>query len=421
VKHSITVLLFLLLSQLFAQGQLLPKPDTPAPALTYTQLLQAPEGAKANWPALRGRVVVLEFWATWCAPCVAEIPILNKLADSLDPKKVQFIAVDDEDPAIVKAFLKKRPISGWVMLDTSGEVFKRFGVGPRPTTIVIDTKGRVVSTSVRPERLRRDALLQLAMGRPATIESKADAKVDAEMQAAVASAMNDQVRKEESTADALFELSIRPGDDPQMTHIFLRGPGMLDIMNATPDTLLVYALGIPPGRVKVNGELAKTVYNLHLHAPSTDATRLADAIELAIESACGVKIEGRIAVQNVYLLHVVDKTKPLPNLSLSAHGGGFAFYDKKTQQIQLMNASVDKIAEALEESLGTPVINESGISARLMVSFPLTSQNFAAVQSALEKNTGLTLIPAKRPIETFTLTPNPAPNPKNPTATVKPA
>ena len=418
MKSPIAALLCLLFSAGSAPGQLMPKPGSSAPSLSYTQLLQAPEGTKVDWRSLRGRVVVLEFWATWCAPCVAEIPVLNRLADSIDSRKVQFIAVDDEDPAVVQAFLKKKPIHGWIMLDTSGAIYKRFGVLARPATIVVDTESHVVSTSVRPERLQRVGLLQLAKGKPAAIEAKSDPTTDAAMQAAVAQAMDVQTGKKESAVDPLFELSVTPGDATQMTHVFLRGVGQLDVMNATPDTLLVYGLRVPAGRVKVNGDLAKTAYSLHLHAPSTDSTQLADAIEIAIQSACGLKIERRTAIQDVYLLQALDKAKPL-KLSSSDHGG-FGFYDKKMQQMQLMNASMDQVAEALEESLGTPVLNESGISGELMASFPLPSRNFAAVKSALEKNTGLTLVPAKRPVETFTLTPKP--NPETPTApSAKPA
>src|SRR5256885_9164516 len=94
------------------------KEGTPAPPLRLTQLLQAPPGAQADWHALHGKVVVLEFWATWCEVCVADLPQFNKLVASLDPKRFQFISVDDEDPAIVAAFLAKRKIAGWVGIDT---------------------------------------------------------------------------------------------------------------------------------------------------------------------------------------------------------------------------------------------------------------------------------------------------------------
>jgi thiol-disulfide isomerase/thioredoxin len=63
-----------------------PEKGSPAPSLDRLKLLQAPVGARADWASLKGKVVVLEFWATWCSPCVASLPHLNQLVESLDPK-----------------------------------------------------------------------------------------------------------------------------------------------------------------------------------------------------------------------------------------------------------------------------------------------------------------------------------------------
>src|SRR5215831_9135496 len=82
-----------------------PKVGQDPPLLQATALLQAPDGAKLDAKSLEGKVVVLEFWATWCGPCVAAIPHLNELSDKFKNQPVQFVAITAEDEATIKPFL----------------------------------------------------------------------------------------------------------------------------------------------------------------------------------------------------------------------------------------------------------------------------------------------------------------------------
>jgi thiol-disulfide isomerase/thioredoxin len=98
-------------------------------------VLQAPDGTKTDWPSLRGKVVVLEFWATWCGACIEQIPHLNELIKSTTNANIQFIAVDDEEPAVVRKFISKIPIDGWLGLDTTKTIINVYdaetlGAGP---------------------------------------------------------------------------------------------------------------------------------------------------------------------------------------------------------------------------------------------------------------------------------------------------
>src|SRR5580704_7367685 len=124
-----------------------PEKGTPAPPLETLTLLQAPSGARADWASLKGKIVVLEFWATWCSPCAAGLPRFNQLVESLDPAKFQFISIDDEDPKAVQNFLNKKKMSGWVGVDPSGVVFHLYGVESRPTTIIVDGNGKIVAVT----------------------------------------------------------------------------------------------------------------------------------------------------------------------------------------------------------------------------------------------------------------------------------
>src|SRR5262245_37427861 len=113
MKNGICLLASSLLLTLGSAGQIPaaePTVGAEPPPLQLEKVLQAPAGARASWDALQGKVVVLEFWATWCGPCITAIPHLNELADAFKDKPVQFIAITDEDEKVVAPFLKRKPI-----------------------------------------------------------------------------------------------------------------------------------------------------------------------------------------------------------------------------------------------------------------------------------------------------------------------
>lgn len=146
-----------------------------APPLDLEDVLQAPAGSRVTWDGLRGKVVVLEFWATWCPSCVKAIPHFNQLADELSGKPVVFIAVTDEKKQTVLPFLANHPIRGWVGLNPSGSMFGTYGIDDgRPLTVIVRPDG-VVDARLRPWAtpfpLKAQNLLNLIAGRPSGIVS----------------------------------------------------------------------------------------------------------------------------------------------------------------------------------------------------------------------------------------------------------
>jgi peroxiredoxin len=118
-----------------------PEPGSLAPDFE----LKSPQGTTTRLSSLRGRVVVLHFWATWCPHCVEEMPLLSELAREGDPRRVTILAVNLGEPARkVSRYLRSRHLSLAVLLDSRGKVARAYGVAGLPSTVVVDASGRVV-------------------------------------------------------------------------------------------------------------------------------------------------------------------------------------------------------------------------------------------------------------------------------------
>jgi cytochrome c biogenesis protein CcmG/thiol:disulfide interchange protein DsbE len=94
--------------------------------------------------ALKGSVVVLDFWATWCGPCRASLPHLDALNKEMAPKGVKVFAVNQqEEAADVKKFIEETKLTTAVLLDSTGSAGRSFAVSGIPQTVVIGKDGKI--------------------------------------------------------------------------------------------------------------------------------------------------------------------------------------------------------------------------------------------------------------------------------------
>jgi peroxiredoxin len=107
------------------------------------------DGQTVRLSDFRGRPVVVNFWATWCGPCEAEMPLLQKMHDTEKEAGVVLLAVDvQEMPSIVQRYVERKKLTFPILLDQSGDVAAQYRVRAYPTTFFIDAEGVVRSWQV---------------------------------------------------------------------------------------------------------------------------------------------------------------------------------------------------------------------------------------------------------------------------------
>src|SRR5687767_7131934 len=114
---------------------------TPAPAVTF----EDPQGRPVNLAAFRGKPLLVNLWATWCAPCVVEMPTLDALAEREERVQLLAISMDPDGRDKVTAFFEERNFGALEpYLDNELKLMPELGVSTLPTTILYDPDGREI-------------------------------------------------------------------------------------------------------------------------------------------------------------------------------------------------------------------------------------------------------------------------------------
>ncbi|HEX6981493.1 MAG TPA: TlpA disulfide reductase family protein [Balneolaceae bacterium] len=127
-------------------------PDLKAPDFTLTNM----EGEKFSLSEYRGKVVVLNHWATWCGFCIEEIPDFIQLQEELRDEGVVFVGISPEKWSKIESFAKEKDIN-YIMLRDDGAFDEGYELGPYPTTYIINKRGEIayrIKTSTTKELLK---------------------------------------------------------------------------------------------------------------------------------------------------------------------------------------------------------------------------------------------------------------------------
>jgi uncharacterized protein (TIGR03435 family) len=345
---------------------------SPAPPIVVDRLLQAPAGARASLADLKGKVVVLEFWGTWCGPCVAAIPHLNSLVSEYQSRPVQFLFLTDEEQWRVEAFLKLRPITGWIGLDPTRATFDAYGAEALPKTVVLDGNGMVAAIT----------------GPSGLTEKLIDDTLAGEVAGPAASA---RPAREEASAP-MFEMLVCPAKPAASARvgenqIMARGAKLGDIIG------MVYKISRP--RIVMAEPIASTTYEVNFLVPPEQKGSLTALASSALENAFRMTLERKTIERDVLILQAPEGAaklrKSTRDVELPIFGDPGQLTGKSTQ--------LKFFASVLEGHLNRPVLDETGLEGRFDVALYWNAKNPDSAIRAVHDQLGLWLTSARRQIE----------------------
>ncbi|MEI7528090.1 MAG: redoxin domain-containing protein [Elusimicrobiota bacterium] len=351
MKKAGALLLLLMLAACSDRAAVRPrfaKAGQTAPELRLPNLLNAPLPELRNWEALKGKAVVLEFWATWCESCVDSISHLNGLADKFSAYPVVFISVTDETERDVKDFLQTHPMRGWVAPEAGAEVFRAFRVYGRPHTVLV-TKHGVVAELTDPRTLGEDDIRRLMKDAPSAPGPAAGPAAGAAAPAG---------------AEPMAEFYISeaaPGGSVSCGANQLRAAGMplkyaLDFIFGAADKLEVR----PEAARAMNG-----YYDMRLRFPEGRGEALRREFFLkGLETALGLKVRELRRETEVYVLRAAPGG---PVNIKKRNTPGNARFEGQTCVVE--GGSFATLCEALRTRLGGLVLDETKVDGSYSYTF----------------------------------------------------
>jgi len=359
-----------------------PKPGEAPPALGVESLLQAPSDAQPSWGARKGKVVVLEFWATWCGPCVAAIPHLNQLADKLKDEPIQFIGITTDEEKVVRPFLRKKPIHAWIGLGTDRSMFDAYDVTAIPRTVIVDATG-IIAAIIHPTDLTEGLLRDVLAGKR------------------IASA---QLAKSTPEREALFQMVIRPSKT-EGTSSSVSNKGSLAFSRATVLDVLSSSYGINPVRIVNSSALPEGRFDFNIKTPERGKDNAQSWLRQAVAATFGVTARLETRETEAFILKA---GQPTGHLAATASVGSSGM-SSGGGSLNCMNQSMSSLAWSLEEMLKKPVINETSLTNyydfQLLWNEKASGEADAKdLASALHEQLGLELEPARREIEVLVVT-----------------
>ncbi len=356
------------------------KVGDPAPEINLQSLIPDQPASNATLKALKGKAVVIEFWATWCAPCVEAIPHLNELAKQFADRPIQFISITYEDKEVVEAFIKKRPIAGWIGFDPGKKLIKTYGFEGIPQTVLIDAKGNYAGVTY-PHWLKAEHLKDLMAGKKLTLPNPT---------------LPDITIKRESLekgAEAMLDILVRPSASGSPTGM-MAGNGKYIWKGSDMKQLFAAAHSIPYAFVEGNAFTDTSRYDVSITGPKSESAEIMKMLPNLF--AVAFHVTATLETREVDGWIITAPNGRPEALKEAAGMGGFS--QAGNGALKLTGTNMEGMAGMMQTIIKKPVADKTGIQGRFDLNIQYEEAKPESLLDALRK-IGFVIEPAKVPTQ----------------------
>jgi uncharacterized protein (TIGR03435 family) len=336
---------------------------------------------------------MLEFWATWCGPCVEAIPHINQLAEQFKAEPIDLVTVTDEEEPLVRRFLGAHPMKGLIGIDKGGRTWQAFDLTFLPTTVLIDAKGRLAAIT-SPSHVDAGVLKKLIAGE--RIDLPLPIGLERSDGPSAGSAGPGALLR------AILRQSAEKDDDISCED------GKLTIQGASLRTILSRVYSLPPHRILEPESLDAQSYDALIERSGATPAELFETLRLLLPAALNVKIGSEAKLVPVLILSVpagntIKLKKSAATIREESGGPGF---------LRFTDTPLSHLAAAIQHELRRDVVDETAVSAPYDLNLHWNPGQPESILSAVETQLGLSIVPGERPMTFVTVRKNASPDVK---------
>lgn len=361
------------------------------PNLKFNSLLND-EKEELSLYNIKADIVILDFWATWCGPCLNSFPMMSKLQETYG-NQLKIIAVTDESRERITTFLENRPQSFTMAIDTDGSINSYFKHRVIPHYVILD-KDKIVRAITNGDAITQENIERLLSGQEMEFEVK---KEDVDFDPSISLVTN--------TSQPIFQSTLLPYDPsaPGMSNDGRKG-NRLFAYNLTMPSLFKMAYGYKWTRVKENFknpdvysyDNKKQLFCYEMIFPDRLRESRLALMQKELASLSDITATVETQLTDVYILQRIPNTSiTLPVSTQEPDPNGITRYG---EGVTLQGEPMSTLANYYEEVLGLPIIDNTRYDSKYDISVKWYIENTQKGMDGLKKY-GLEVIKAKREVD----------------------